>query len=471
MGLYGIYATEASPLIEDSPPFALFLAGPRASTSGVCGTIEHMFATDPRALPSEDLETELAAISGSIAAGECRFLLLLAEFDRRAEWVNQGATSCAHWLSWRCSISPMTAREKVRVARSLERLPLTTQAFAQGRLSFSQVRALTRVATASNEPDLLEMAGRMPVSNLEVAISAYRKVQTNDLDAVNARHDARRVDYEYEDDGSVVLRTRLSPEDGALVLQALDAAADDLRRKEKEENVSAETLSYLARMADGLVAMAASYLENGLPLRPLERYQVLVHVDAEALVADADEARSHIERGAAVAPETVRRLTCEAPMVGVVEQDGKVLDLGRKTRAISPALRRALGNRDGGCRFPSCGRKKFVDAHHLEHWARGGKTKLSNLVQLCRHHHRLVHEGGFRVVERNDDFVFVTPDGRVIAESPQSQKPEFIEMKTYFNVDAENCRSGWDGSRVDIADVVDTLCLQDRRRLELAETQ
>ena len=427
-----------------------------------------MFATDPKTLSDPDLEGELASIAGSMAAGECRFLLLLAEFDRRGEWVNQGATSCAEWLAWRCSISSMTAREKVRVARSLQGLPLVTEAFSKGRLSFSQVRALTRVATPNNEADLIDAAEGMQVSTLESVITAYRKAQLDDLESVNDRHEARQVHYEYEEDGSVLIRAGLSPEDGAVVLKALDAAADDLWRKEKEGNVSAETTSYLARMADGLVAMATSYLENGLPLRPAERYQVMVHVDAGALAADVDDARCEIEAGPPLAHETVRRLTCESPMVGIVERDGNVLDLGRKTRAISPALRRALRSRDGGCRFPGCNRKKFIDAHHIKHWGQQGQTKLSNLIELCRHHHRLVHEGGFSIQQRDGRVEFVSPHGTVISEAPAgagSTEPVYLSP-----VDPEICRSGWDGARVCVADVVDKLCLANRRR-EVAVSQ
>lgn len=453
---------------DDSPPLEPFPAPLGWSSSVGDGSIEHMFASDPQALPSNEIEDELATIAGTMAAGECRFLQLLAEFDRRAEWVNQGAASCAEWLVWRCSLSRMTAREKVRVARALESLPQITDAFARGRLSFSQVRAVTRVATTDNEMDLLEMAGRMQVSTLESVISAYRKARTDDLEAVNDRHEARRVDYEYEEDGSVLLRARLSPEDGAVVLKALDAAADALWRKEKEENVSGETVSYLAKMADGLVAMATCYLENDLPLRPSERYQVVVHVDAEALVADKNEARSHIENGSSLAPETTRRLTCDAPLVGILEQNGDILDLGRRTRAISPALRRALKARDGGCRFPGCNRKKFVDAHHVRHWVHGGETKLPNLVELCRYHHRSMHEGGFRVVLRDSDFVFVSPSGQQISDSPElSGTADRLQQVTPDpSLDAESCRSGWDGARVNVADVVDRLCLADRRRME-----
>ena len=119
-----------------------------------------------------------------------------------------------------------------------------------------------------------------------------------------------------------------------------------------------------------------------------------------------------------LAPETARRLACDASIVALTERDGRTLDVGRKTRSIPPALRRALAARDRGCRFPGCDRAR-VDAHHIHHWARGGDTRLDNLVHLCRHHHGLVHEGGFAVERRpGGEILFRRPDGRRIAPCP-----------------------------------------------------
>jgi hypothetical protein len=100
--------------------------------------------------------------------------------------------------------------------------------------------------------------------------------------------------------------------------------------------------------------------------------------------------------------------------VTILEHQGRPLSVGRKTRAIPPALYRALRSRDGGCRFPGCDRRRFVDAHHIENWANGGETKLSNLVLLCRHHHRLLHERGYRAERSTHGIVFRRPDGRLV---------------------------------------------------------
>ncbi len=167
-----------------------------------------------------------------------------------------------------------------------------------------------------------------------------------------------------------------------------------------------ETLSQ--RRADALARFAETYLSHGLQaMTGGERHQVVVHVDAETL-AQRTPGRCTLEDGPAMGAETARRLSCDASIVTLAEDAaGNPLDVGRKTRSISPALSRALRTRDGGCRFPGCGHKRFVDGHHIRHWADGGHTRLSNLVLLCRFHHRQVHEGGITVQmlgeqQRND---------------------------------------------------------------------
>jgi hypothetical protein len=155
-------------------------------------------------------------------------------------------------------------------------------------------------------------------------------------------------------------------------------------------------------------------------LSAAERYQVVVHVTAETLAAD-ETGRCELDNGQGLALDTVRRITCDGSLLRITEDDtGNPLDIGRKTRAVPPALRRALQARDSGCRFPGCSHRRFADAHHIQHWADGGNTSIDNLVLLCRHHHRLVHEDGFGVERTADSHIrFSRPDGRVIEEHPQ----------------------------------------------------
>ena len=200
------------------------------------------------------------------------------------------------------------------------------------------------------------------------------------------------------------------------------------KEEEKPEDVTAVTSepseSLAQRRADALTTMAETTLRHGPgPLSSAERYQVVVHVTAETL-AEGDDGRAELECGQRIAPDTVRRIACDASLLRITEDGaGNPLDIGRRSRAVPPAIQRALRSRDGGCRFPGCTCRRFVDAHHIRHWANGGETSLDNLVLLCRRHHRLVHEGGFDVERTPDGTLrFTRPDGRVIDEHPQLPK-------------------------------------------------
>src|SRR5918999_586283 len=343
----------------------------------------------------EELEEELATLASHIYAGTCRWLELVGELDRRGEWSESGCASCAEWLAWRCALQPRAAREHVRVARRLPELPLLRAAFARGELSYAKVRALTRVAEPDSEQELLELARVMTAAQLERALRAYRRMTTADANDLHA-------------DAHV---TTFWDADGALT--------------------------------------------SGQGRSGGERYQVVVHVDADALARDG-EGGCALADGPALAPETARRLACDASLVAISERQGKTVRVGRKTRAIPPALRRVLHARDRGCRFPGCENQRFVDAHHVRHWARGGETRLDNLVLLCRRHHRLVHEGGYAVDER---MRFYDPWGRLMPrvwKPPPGDAAELVRDDRAAAIDASTCASGT-GDPMDLDLTVDAL--------------
>jgi hypothetical protein len=157
-----------------------------------------------------------------------------------------------------------------------------------------------------------------------------------------------------------------------------------------------------------------------------ERYQVVVHVDAATLAGDQDGAGAcELEHGRALPPETARRLACDADLIRILERDGRPLSVGRKMRSVPPALRRALRSRDRCCRFPGCRQARFLHAHHLNHWARGGRTELSNLVALCGFHHRLLHEGGWTLERRpGGGLRFRRPNGAPLPSVPAPPRGE-----------------------------------------------
>ncbi|HUJ77239.1 MAG TPA: DUF222 domain-containing protein, partial [bacterium] len=184
----------------------------------------------------------------------------------------------------------------------------------------------------------------------------------------------------------------------------------------KREDVSAEAC-WPSRV-DGLVTAAESFLA-GHPVSGTggERYQVMVHLDQEALGPDGAWAAT-LEDGTRVSAEALRRVACDCGLVAV-GHDGEALDIGRRTRSIPPAIRRALMLRDRGCAFPGCTHTRFLHAHHISHWLHGGATSLGNLTMMCGHHHHLVHEGGWTITAvEGGTLVFNSPQGRSIAAAP-----------------------------------------------------
>ena len=374
----------------------------------------------------EALEEEIAVLAAHIHAGTHRLLTLIAEFDRLRGWEIGGHRSCAHWLSFRTGIDLGACREKVRAARALVELPLTSASMSRGELSFSAVRALTRVATPENETDLLDLARGATTADLERMVRAWKLgSREKEADRERARQESRCLSVYPDPDGLYEVRGQLTPEQGALLMRAVEAASDVLYR-EKARDVSTETSpEEAARLrADALALVAERALAAGFGGTPLsgtkaERYQVVLHVDADTLREEGSAlARSDLD-GTRVSAETSRRLSCDASVVDVRIDDRGTLDVGRKRRTISPALRRALEVRDRGCRFPGCG-LRFTDAHHVRHWADGGETKLENLVLLCGHHHRLLHEEGWKIEWWGKDRqpAFCDPRGHVHLGAP-----------------------------------------------------
>ena len=349
--------------------------------------------------PIDELAAEICTLTGHINAANHRWLMLIAEFDRRNGWADSATQSCAHWLNWKCGIAMGAAREKVRVARALENLPKVSAAMACGKLSYSKVREITRVASAETEEYLLMIAEHGTAQHVEKLVRAYRRCQdAEELSREACQQKNRSVNYRYDDDGSLIINCRFPAEAGALILKALELAVEELPVDDVPAGTSKQPVPFSARRADALVMVAESFVAHGaMEATGADRHQIVVHVAAETL-RDRTAGCCEFEHGPSMAAETVRRLSCDASVVALIENDdGEPLNVGRKTRTISAPLRRALNARDKGCRFPGCANSRYIDAHHIEHWANGGETKPANLVSLCRFHHHAVHEGGIRI--------------------------------------------------------------------------
>jgi len=371
-------------------------------------------------------------------------------------------------LSWRVGLDLGAARERVRVARALGPLPRLSEAFARGELSYAKVRALTRVATPETEARLLAMGRAGTAAHVERIVRGWRRVDRNAEAREARRQHARRSLQLYQDeDGTVVVRGRLAPEVGALLLRALDAAREVLYQRSRAAgpvspptDPAAEAPTRAQQQADALALLAESALHHELdPGAPGERYQVVVHVDA-AVLADPEQAgQSVLEEGSHVPAETSRRLACDASRVVMRhDADGRVVEIGARTRTIPPALRRALLHRDRSCRFPGC-HVRVGQGHHVRHWAQGGPTTLANLALLCRRHHRAVHEEGYQVARGPDGALqFRRPNGWLLPEVPP---PEAVPADPVGALRAQHDAQGlrlhartacpqWLGERLDV---------------------
>jgi hypothetical protein len=409
------------------------------------------------------LGDEIAVLSAHLDAATARLLDLIREFDAREGWAN-GFRSCAAWLGWRVGLDMGAAREKVRVARALGTLPRLARALARGELSYAKVRALTRVATPETEERLLAVGRAGTAEHVERIVRGWRRVDRNAENRKSARqHKSRALTVYPDEDGMVVVRGRLTPEVGALLMRALEAGREAVAQPLRVE----DTPTMAQQQADALALIAETALHHGVdPGAPGERYQVVVHVDA-AVLADPDQpGQSVLENGAHVPAETSRRLACDASRVVMRHDDeGRLMEVGARTRTIPPALRRALHHRDHGCPFPGCG-LPFGQGHHLRHWAQGGPTTLSNLAMLCRRHHRAVHEEGFLVDRQPDGALrFRWPDGRHLPDVPPSLPvPADPAQALHARHAAQGLRihprtacPGWLGERLDVGWAIDVL--------------
>lgn len=377
---------------------------------------------------NDQLSDKITLLAGQINAAEYRFLKMIAEFDRRIAWEGPGIRSCAYWLNWKCGIDMGAAREK-------------------GELSYSKVRAMTRAATEQNESFLLDIAQYGTAQHIEKLIGAFRTVsrieefddsvivsdQELDQKREQLLYDSRDVCCYQDDDGMWIIKAKLPAEEGALLVKVITELGEkvsaetfsgykkadldkeslskksDLRDLEakklepkklesKELETIEEKLTFPQRRADALVAMAEHFIatvaadnKDGLlgsdfsTLKGADRCQLVLHLH-HGIGNKSDSALSPNLEGQWLLPDAARRLACDASLL-VVDQDsvGNVLDIGRKSRVIPVAMARALSIRDGGCcQFPGCCNTRYVEGHHIKHWADGGETKLDNLVSLCR---------------------------------------------------------------------------------------
>ena len=440
------------------------------------------------------MAAELARQAANITAAQYRWLRLLAEFDELGGWAVGGARTCAAWLSWACGISPGTAREKVRVAQALPALPRVCESFGAGRLSYSKVRAITRVATPDNEELLVHYGESATAAQLETVLRGYRHVHRLEQAREAAlQHEQRYLRTWVDDEGYLRVEARYPVDDGAFIVAQIERLAesggepDAPPPAEASSRVSAETAEsgrgdspvvspgwaasdpIEARRADALRIMAETAAAHG-PTACVggDTHLVVVHASRDELrdpftvagagVLDpATAVATAIAGVGGVSAETARRLGCDASVVTLVEDAlGRPLGVGRQSKTAPRWLRRALTRRDRGrCQFPSCTATKFLDAHHIIHWADDGPTDLDNLLLVCRFHHRLVHEVGYRIVgTANTGITFQRPNGSVVpANTPAPpadlQAVERENNQRHLDITELTPIPDWDGTPPD----------------------
>jgi hypothetical protein len=382
-------------------------------------------------LPDARVEEDFAELQGAVEALEAERLRRLAEIDRRRLFERDGHLSAASWLAGRFCVGWGEARRAVALARGLEHMEGVRRAFEAGAVSLSAVRVLAEVRDAEPEAFtgaeefLVEAAARLPVPDLRRAAVHWRHVVERDragavgLDEVlRAR---RRLHACVTLEGMVRLDGDLDPETGQTVMTALGAVVDAEARSQGAESETEDRTTPAQRRADALGEICRAWLDR--PDRSEvagERPHLAVTVPLEALADRRSSPASDVaesEHTGPVDPETVRRLACDASITRVVLGPGsEPLDVGRRTQVVPPAIRRAVVARDRCCRFPGCDRpQSWCDAHHVVHWADGGETSVSNLVLLCRRHHRLTHSP-FSLEMLDGRPVFRRADGSVLED-------------------------------------------------------
>ncbi|MGV8874226.1 MAG: HNH endonuclease [Rhodococcus sp. (in: high G+C Gram-positive bacteria)] len=404
---------------------------------------------------TEEIETEICALAGQIAAASAQYLILVGEFDMRRGWAAWEVRSCAHWLSWRAGVDLHTAREQVRVAKAMRELPLITSAYLSGTISYSKVRAMTRVATAENEASLLQKALDAPAAHIERLCRGLKKaMRPSRRNGVEVDPCVGRWHWD-EGDGSLVVSARFRPEDGKRFLAALTRAEyERTRTVEEPEGDRAAPAPFnpvpaLSAMAEMVCAALVSPVVSPAA-------EVLVHIGG---IDEAGHDHAHFDDGPGLDDETLAQVLCSAVMRTVGHgRLGKTVRWSSTAKAPSRTQMRQLIIRDRCCTVPGCGRTRFLHAHHVTYRSRGGATSLDNLVLLCGEHHRALHDGYFFIEALGDQrFLFRHPSGSTILRAPAISGDADDLRRKYEGIEPDAIVPNWGGEGLALSYATDVL--------------
>lgn len=410
---------------------------------------------DPASLSDAVLEERVLGHAAQITALTAEFLGLVAELDERDSWRGPGIHSLAHWLSWKAGVSQRTAHEQIRVAKALRELPLVRQVFGEGRLTYSKVRALTRVATPLREKELVNLALACTASQLERAVRAMRQIDRDRGTDPDRRACAEsRGRWKWNPDGSLSVSLTLAPLDGARFLAGAVRAEYERTRTMGDPDLPTPASVPRNTPVDGPSVEGAPDSE-GAPGNRRDLWRNVPSNLAPAVVAMADAVHDgidmpdiapgaeilvhvgegvenpHLDDGPALSEAELEEASCGASVREVLSRKvsgspGRraLLGMGRKQRTPSKAMIRALFLRDRCCQTPGCGRTRHLHAHHVVFWSHDGETELDNLILLCGSCHRALHRGEFAIRGHGRQrFSFHMPDGSAIEVSPATKAP------------------------------------------------
>jgi hypothetical protein len=356
-------------------------------------------------------EAATIAAMGAVNLATVRLVAVIVDLLASDGWAGDGVYTPEHWVMWKANVARHRAEGLISIARRRDELPVCWTAFAEGRLTEDAMARIARRVPASHDARVARLAPNLLISQLTRVLNVLPPLES---DPPAPGHE-RYVRMMTERDGWGRGEWRLPPEEHAVVMAALTAGRDaefrdrnDLAAGDEVIDADARSISWadgLVRLAsDGADALDTTYQRTG---HRGERNQIVLHhhVDAEGRFGPG---RLHL--GGFVDRDTARYLACEAQVIIVAWQDGKLLGINPAERTPNRRLRRALEHRDGGCAHPLCVQKLWLHAHHLQHWEDGGLTVAENLVMLCPRHHRGLHMGQFTIDGRPDDGTLVFRD-------------------------------------------------------------
>lgn len=365
---------------------------------------------DPNGLSDAELIDGIGSTEIAVSGNRRQQLRFIREFDLRKRWEHDGARHMGQWLAAHLGISVSEGSRRTKAAHALERLPLLSEALEKGILSFEKVLQLARYLEPDTEEEEIRWSRKARLDAIKRKADVANRPTLDDVQLDEVSRYLSLYDDQY---GNLNLAGRMPAAEGALFKSAIDEMRKHVPvRPDEEPDEDRQRLDALLTLTVGRSGAA------GEPTRAT----VVVHADLDALIA-ADRG-VEIEGGPVIAPEVASRMLCDCRLeLNVHDDHGVVVGIGRADRRPPRWLRRLLEKRDGGCSFPGCGLTGFTDAHHIVHWEHGGETNLENLTLLCHHHHKLVHEFGWKV-RLNEAQVaeWFRPDGSRFSPAIRAQR-------------------------------------------------